>query len=83
MQNGLVFPLNIVWFNFSKVLLWIQIDSKYKTLRLLIVDEVITVSRLEPLREDSLLFTTKSPETHGTHLIDLERMKDWVDPGAA
>ena len=46
MQIGLVFPLNIDWFNFSKVLQWIQIDSKYKSLRLLIVDEVIIVSRL-------------------------------------
>ena len=29
----------------------------------------------EPLREDSLLFTTKSPELRGTHLIDLGEMK--------
>ena len=44
---------------------------------------------IEPLRRDSLLFITKSPEvpgTHlidpGTHLIDLGRMKGWVDLGA-
>ena len=28
----------------------------------------------EPLREDSLLFTTKSPGASGTHLIDLGNM---------
>ena len=27
----------------------------------------------------SLLFTTKFPEIPGTHFIDLERMKVWVD----
>ena len=32
-----------------------------------------TASRLEPLRGDSLLFTTKSPEIPGTHFIDLGR----------
>ena len=30
----------------------------------------------EPLRGDSLLFTTKFPEIPGTYLIDLGRMKD-------
>ena len=35
----------------------------------------------EPLRGGNLLFTTKSPEVSGTHLINLERMKDWVDLG--
>ena len=34
-----------------------------------------TTSRLEPLREGSLLFTTKFPEVPGTHFIDLGRMK--------
>ena len=38
-----------------------------------------TASRLEPLRGGSLLFTTKFPEIPGTHLIDLERMKGWVN----
>ena len=33
----------------------------------------------EPVRVDSLPFTTKFPEVLDTHLIDLERMKDWVD----
>ena len=33
-----------------------------------------TVSRLEPLRGGSLLFTTKFPEIPGTHFIDLGRM---------
>ena len=30
-----------------------------------------TASRLEPLRGGSLLFTTKFPETPGTHFINL------------
>ena len=34
-----------------------------------------TASKLEPLRGDSLLFTTKFPEISGTHFIDLRRMK--------
>ena len=29
----------------------------------------------EPLRGDSLLFTTRSPSTPGTHLIDLIKIK--------
>ena len=37
-------------------------------------------SRLEPLRGDSLLFTTKSPEIPGTHFIDLGRMKGLSRP---
>ena len=41
-----------------------------------------TGSKLEPLQGDSLLFTTNFPEIHGTHFIDLERMKSWVDLGA-
>ena len=38
-----------------------------------------TVSRLEPLQGGSLLFTTKFPEIHGTHFINLGRMKGRVD----
>ena len=34
-----------------------------------------TASRLQPLREGSLLFTIQFPETPGTHFIDLIRMK--------
>ena len=34
-----------------------------------------TASWLEPLRGGTLLFTTKFPETPGTHFIDLGRMK--------
>ena len=41
------------------------------------MDGVQTVSRLERLWVDSLLFTTKFPENSSTHLIELERMKDW------
>ena len=36
----------------------------------------------EPLWGGSLLFTTKFPEIFGSHLIDLGRMKGWVDLGA-
>ena len=39
-------------------------------------------SRLQSLRGGSLLFTTKLPEIPGIHLINLGRMKDWVDLGA-
>ena len=34
-----------------------------------------TASRLAPLRGGNLLFTAKSPEILGTHLINLGRMK--------
>ena len=34
-----------------------------------------TASRLVPLRGGSLLFTTKFPDTLGTHFIDLGRIK--------
>ena len=34
------------------------------------------------LQGDSLFFTTKFPEVPGTYLIDLERIKGWVDLGA-
>ena len=34
-----------------------------------------TASRLEPLRENSLIFTTKFLEIPGTHLIDLVEIK--------
>ena len=37
-----------------------------------------TVSKLEPLRGASLLFTTKFPEILGTHFIDLRRIKGWI-----
>ena len=32
--------------------------------------------KLEPLREGSLLFTTKFPDIASTHFTDLRRMKD-------
>ena len=41
-----------------------------------------TASRLQPLRGGSLLFTIQFPEIPGTHFIDLERMKGWVDLAA-
>ena len=36
----------------------------------------------EPLWRGSLVFTIKLPEISGTHLINLEWMKRWVDLGA-
>ena len=41
-----------------------------------------TASRLEQLREGSLLFTTKFPEITGTYFIDLRKIKSWVDLGS-
>ena len=38
-----------------------------------------TALKLEPLRGDSLLFTTKFPEIPGTHFADYGRMKGWVN----
>ena len=35
-----------------------------------------------PLRGDSLFLTIQFPAFHGTQLINLGRMKDWVDLGA-
>ena len=37
----------------------------------------------KPLRADNLLFTNKSPEIPGTHLIKPRKMKGWVHPGAS
>ena len=43
-----------------------------------------TALSLEPLRGGSLiLLTTKLPEIHGTHFINLGRMKGWVNLGTA
>ena len=36
----------------------------------------------EQLRGDSLLLTAKSSGVPGAHLINFEKMKDWVDLGA-
>ena len=36
----------------------------------------------KPVREDSLLFAIQFPRVSGTHLINLGRMKDWIDLGA-
>ena len=38
-----------------------------------------TASRLDPLQEDSLLFTTKFLDVSVTHFINLERMKGWIE----
>ena len=39
------------------------------------MDGINCLKATEPLRGDSLLFTTQSPGFPGTHLIDLGRMK--------
>ena len=41
-----------------------------------------TASRLQSHYELSLLLTTKSPEIPGTNLLNLVKMKDWLDIGA-
>ena len=41
-----------------------------------------TASKVEPLRGDSLLFTTKFPEIPGTDFIDLGKRKGSVNLGA-
>ena len=33
----------------------------------------------EALQGDSLHLSTKSSEVHGTHMINLEKLKGWVD----
>ena len=33
----------------------------------------------KPLWGDSLLLTTRSPGVHGTHTLDIRRMKGWVN----
>ena len=38
-----------------------------------------TASMLEPLRGNSLLFTTTFPEVSGSHFAKFGRMKGWVD----
>ena len=42
-------------------------------------DSCLKVKATKPLQGGSLLFTTKIPEIPGTHLINLGRMKNWVD----
>ena len=44
--------------------------------------ELKCLKALEQLREDTLLFTSEFLEVIGTHLINLQKMKDWVDFGA-
>ena len=41
-----------------------------------------TISRLQSDLGDNLLATTNPPGIHGTHFINLGRMKDCVDLGA-
>ena len=49
------------------------LDKIKKTLWPLFYGWGSTVSRLEPLQGDSLLFTSKFPEISGTHFTDLGR----------
>ena len=43
---------------------------------------VFLATLLEPLWRGSLLFTTKFPKIPGPRVINLKRMKGWVDLGA-
>ena len=51
-------------------------ENKNKNFMALFYGWGSTASRLEPLREGSLLFTTKFPEIHGTNFINLRRIND-------
>ena len=42
-------------------------------------DSCLKVKAKKPLQGGTLLFNTKIPEIPGTHLINLGRMKNWVD----
>ena len=44
--------------------------------------EFICLKAVEPLWGDSLLFTPKSPWDPDTHVIELWKMKGWVNLGA-
>ena len=46
------------------------------------MDEVQLPQGYRAIQWGSLLFTTKFPEISGSHLIDLGRIKGWVDLGA-
>lgn len=65
-------------FNFHKLEGWLK---KLQTLRPLLMDEIQLPHR-DRLRGDSLLFTGMSLEIPDAPLIDLWRMKGWVDLGA-
>ena len=59
--------------------------SKKKALKILLLFLWMGFNCLkatEPLRGASLLFTTKFPESPGTHLINLGRLKGTVESGA-
>ena len=60
----------------NQVLLYVESANINKTLTLwpVFMDEILKAT--EPLRGDSLLFTTKFPRVPGTQFIDLGRMKD-------
>ena len=68
LQNNLNFTyFFIINLNFMAPFLWMGFNCLKAT---------------EPLRGDSLLFTTKSPGVPSTHFIVLRRMKGCVDLGA-
>ena len=58
---------------------WSMGHKKKKTTWVIFHGQGLTASRLEPLRGGNLLFTIKFLEIPCTHLIDLGRMKAWVD----
>ena len=55
------------------------IYGKLKTLWPLFNPLLNCLKGTKPLQGDSLLFTTQSLGVPGTHLIDLGRVKDWVN----
>ena len=44
------------------------------------MDKIPQSQAAEPLQRDSLLLTTKCSGCPGTYLIDIGRMKDWLEP---
>ena len=56
---------------------------KRKPLWLFFTDRVHMPKGTKPLWGSSLPLTTKSPGIPGTHFMDLRRIRDWVDYGAA
>ena len=78
-------------FSFPKVLILKSLDKSWRSLytKFIILNIKTlwphfngwdsTALKLQPLRGDSLLFTTKFPEIPATHFTDHERMKGWVN----
>ena len=78
-QQHTLFTVFLIFFHISSFIYISQnIKKNFKNCMAPIYGWASTVSRLDPLRGGSLLFTTKFTEIPGTHLINLGRMKGWV-----